>query len=883
MKPISVKFQCFGPYVEKQQVNFENLEKHGLFLICGETGAGKTTILDAICYALYGESSGGQRGELSAMRCKLAPRDMDTVVEFIFDVNGKRYQFTRTLICKRVRIVDVHNCGILENGSCVPIFENPTKSQVKKKAEEIIGLNVDQFRQVIILPQGKFERLLVSNSDDKEKILVSLFRADKWQKIAAELKERIAAQDRELSMEHSAIQVKLKDYQCPDLTALAAYLEDCKVQLQQLEEELQQAKQAEAGAKDRHEVALVDNQGFIALAERQRQVVDLAAQQDAVEAEKQLLRKADLADQIKPEFESYLQAQQKNDQAVQQHEKAVKAFGKAVTQLDEVKQADEFHKDGYAENEERKIKINWLANLEEVYASVDFQKEKLENARKVETNNLKSHKDAEAQWTRANDLWLATRDNHQEKRDEHTRAQRDYLDSISGVLAGALKDNEPCPVCGSTSHPAPAASGETSITAEALEHYSKAENDARDKEETAHLNRDAAEKARMAANEAYNTARSQAAAAETAYQANVRQMQAGIETSAQLTQVLEELAVAVETYAREEKRISLALSDATANYKVAQKELEQSRQDAETTHTVSEETRTRWGRQLADSEFSTEEEYKSCLLSTEAKNQKRERVARHEANQKSADEALQTQQEKLYGKEQPDLQACQDALEEAGKLRNEKSKNKILAHQKTENLKKDLAELTHRQKQYDKQHLEVDENLEFANRLSPRSGLSLQRYVLGVMLSTITAEANRLLQGVHNGRYRLYRSNEKSSGSNHTGLALDVLDSQSDERRSVTTLSGGEKFLVALSLAIGLSTVVQAQGRGLRIHAMFVDEGFGSLDENSITDALEILHGIQRAHGLVGIISHVELLKNEIPCKIEITKSNRGSRIYENY
>jgi DNA repair exonuclease SbcCD ATPase subunit len=211
MKPISVRFQCFGPYMAEQFIDFTRLEAGGLFLICGETGAGKTTILDAICYALYGKSSGNLRGDFSVMRCKLAEKE-ETFTEFIFESCGKQYKFTRSLKMGRKNLNDSHNCLQWEDGAWVPIFENPKATAVNKKAEELIGLTYEQFRQVIILPQGQFEKLLVSNSEEKEKILVSLFHADRWQRIAEEIYRRVARQDEQLKEEKKQITYKLKEY-----------------------------------------------------------------------------------------------------------------------------------------------------------------------------------------------------------------------------------------------------------------------------------------------------------------------------------------------------------------------------------------------------------------------------------------------------------------------------------------------------------------------------------------------------------------------------------------------------------------------------------------------------------------------------------------------
>jgi len=178
---------------------------------------------------------------------------------------------------------------------------------------------------------------------------------------------------------------------------------------------------------------------------------------------------------------------------------------------------------------------------------------------------------------------------------------------------------------------------------------------------------------------------------------------------------------------------------------------------------------------------------------------------------------------------------------------------------------------------YQTKKRKVDADLKFAERLKGDHGPSLQRYVLGVMLSSITAEANRLLQNVYGGRYRLFVCQESGNQNQKSGLDLEILDHANGQRRSVKTLSGGEKFLAALSLAIGLSTVVQTQGSGVRLEAMFIDEGFGSLDRDAVCDALDILDGIRKGSGLVGIISHVEQLAESIPSKIEVRKNSRGS------
>ena len=220
MKPISVAFQCFGPYLERQEIDFTDLEKSGLFLITGETGSGKTTILDAICYALYGEASNRSRGELEAMRCKTADNAQPTYVEFIFETNGRRYKFVRSLRMARKNWNDEHNCMEYRDGVYVPIFENPKKTRVNEMARQLIGLSAEQFRQVIVLPQGKFETLLTSDSGSKEEILTSIFHADRWDVIEGYIKEKVDALRKKADEQAVQIRQTLLSFGCERLDAL---------------------------------------------------------------------------------------------------------------------------------------------------------------------------------------------------------------------------------------------------------------------------------------------------------------------------------------------------------------------------------------------------------------------------------------------------------------------------------------------------------------------------------------------------------------------------------------------------------------------------------------------------------------------------------------
>lgn len=877
MKPISVRFKCFGPYRQEMFVDFEELEKKGLFLICGETGAGKTTILDAICYALYGKSSGGLRGDLSVMRCKLADAKEETVVEFTFDADGKRYRFVRTLRYGRKNLIDEHNCMVLKDDEFVPIFENPKQTNVNKKAEEIIGLNYEQFRQVIILPQGKFETLLVSDSAEKEKILVSLFKAEKWQKIADELYERVAEEDKKLKIEIQDIKSRLKDYQCENVEELVGKIVMQETHLEEISKAAKVAEQLEKDQKEVYEKALVVNEQFLELDKRQQMKARLQAKLDAMKVLNQKLKLADEAEVLRPVYEKWQEVKTQVDKLQGQKMNQAERLRQEEENLRKVEEKKKAHEAGKASYEAGIRRCTILENAKAIYASFDAKREDVLNAEKnfkIEQRNLNIAKDA---LEKNHQNWILRMDDQKVKMQRYTEAQRQYLSGISGTLAASLENGMPCPVCGSLEHPSPAKQEAATVSEKTLDSYNKELQAATKAVE------DAAKK-RVDADAKYQDIQSKAQTAEqsyltvrAAYEEMLTHRLEGVETFEQLKTEVDDLKKRIAKYEELSVRLQNSLNDQIAKVQTARDTLQQIENQCKEIEIALEEKRKEWQDKLESSEFQNEQQFEWSLMDPAEKNQKKNELLTFKTQWKAAKEALEEQLAKLDGTEKPDMRTLKMKVEEAASVQKRAEKEYIIGQQNLDKMQKDLQSLSKRKEKHDERRIRIDGDLEFANRLRGRSGVSLQRYVLGVMLSSITTEANRLLKNVHKGRYQLYRTDSISGSGRKGGLELEVLDTQNQERRSVTTLSGGEKFLVALSLAIGLSTVVQAQGKGMRLGAMFIDEGFGSLDENSIYDALEVLQGIQKASGLVGIISHVELLREVIPSKIEVHKSKNGS------
>lgn len=235
-------------------------------------------------------------------------------------------------------------------------------------------------------------------------------------------------------------------------------------------------------------------------------------------------------------------------------------------------------------------------------------------------------------------------------------------------------------------------------------------------------------------------------------------------------------------------------------------------------------------------------------------------------------------QQELTGLEEPDTAQFDARQAEITEETNTYVKRSAELQAEIARLIKKRATLQKKWTHFETEIGEAENNLAFAKKLRGDSGIGLQRYVLAIMFNQVIGEANRMLEKVHGGRYRLYRSDDKGAG-NKRGLELKVYDNRSPdtEGRSVAMLSGGEKFLVSLSLSIGMSTV--AQKTGVQIEALFIDEGFGTLDDSSIHDAMDILESVRRSSGMIGIISHVQLLENNIPTHLEVIKANGGSTI----
>lgn len=884
MRPISIRFQCFGPYMKQQFIDFTKLEKNGLFLICGETGSGKTTILDAMCYALYGKSSGGLRDDMSVMRCKLAKPQDETFVEYIFESGEQRYRFFRSLKPPKKQDAKTKlnlkcECQMMVDGEFVPLPDakgNPTF--LNAKAEQLIGLTYAQFRQVIILPQGQFEQLLVSKSEEKEKILVTLFHAERWQKIANRMHDLAAEEKKALEQEKREMDARLKVHDCETLENLEEKVDKEKKELDDCRQELKNAEKERSDRQKESETAQRDDLRFAELDKREKLLKDLLSQQEKFAQEEERLSRADRAESIALSYRDWANARQEKrekDQAYQDASRNQREAEKRLSGVLEQLEAHEMRRKSQLDQTQRLAVLN---HARELYRSLEEKKTVRKSA---EVSLIDWKRKLEESEKRLDAAALAYDRADEERRaasDAYSAGERKYRLGIGGILAQKLEEGEPCPVCGSRTHPSPAQPIEGHITDQELNELGEAVKRAINREDGARRKHKEAEQECNRIKEVWEKKRQEFDWADGEYRSAMGQRIQGVETEKELSQEIEALTRSISDFQKEDEEMQKRIVEAQGKVTAAQALAEEAQIASGKADAKLEGQAVLWETARNGAGFASDEDYLGSSMDREERENRKKKLNQFQNDVKKAETQYEEKRNELDGQERPDVAGAKTRQKEAEVRKSQLEQQLAVKGYAQRDMEKDRQELKKRMADYKKRLEKNVGSMVFATRLRGDSDIGLQRYVLGVMLTSITAAANQLLKTVYSGRYQLQRSNESSGGARKKGLELDVVDTSG--RRSVTTLSGGEKFLLSLSLAIGLSAVVQAQGKngGIRLGAMFIDEGFGSLDRKSVDDALEALQSIRRSAGLVGIISHVDRLAETIPAKIQITKTKEGSQ-----
>ncbi len=883
MKPIRLELQAFGPFVEKQTVDFEKLTQNGIFLIKGNTGSGKTTIFDAMTFALYGGGSGESekqrngRNDLEEWRCTQAPRSLATFISFTFSVHDRTYRFKRSLEMRRTNYAAAYEAGeILPDGSEKPFFTNPKKDDLTEKAAELIGLKKDQFRQVVLLPQGQFERFLSAPSKEKEEILCNIFSVDRWYEYARAFYDEAEARVRTLDSIRKEIFVSLSEEKMTSLTELNDRIE----LLTRLREESENAhalfdgkKKQEALTKER-ELAL-RFKTFHELEQRHRL---LSGQKERIEEQRKRYDEAEKAEAVRvllDSFENDSSELKTRENALSMLERSLPEKEKAVDDLraenDKLQNGDEIAKLN-AEIGVCKAAREGYLKLGELDTSLLTAENVRIRAERDYTNAVSVSESAVEKAANAKDAF--------DKADGTARDYRDrYYTGIYGEIASAIKDGEECPICGSRSHPKLAEKRADSVSKAEVDRAEEKAGVTKKAWEKAERDRLDADKEREKKKESLTDAEKKKESLQAEMKAARSALISGIADSTALESRIISLEKKAETLKNNAEAVKRkydasrdALQELIAKTDAARTEKEKAKEKKENSGKTLEKG-------LADHGFLDAAQAKEYLTDAATRNRIHEDIVSYGTALAEAEKALEQSRKELNGAEEPDPNGFDARQKEIEKERSDYTAADSAGAQEIKRLSNKLSGLTDKQRVCDGDLQTAESDFAFAKKLRGDTGIGLRRYVLAIMFQQVISEANRMLEKVHGGRYRLFRTDERGEG-NKTGLELKVFDSRCPEHtegRSVGMLSGGEKFFVSLALSIGMSAV--AQRSGIRIEALFIDEGFGTLDDGSIHDALAVLENVRLGHGMIGIISHVGLLEENIPTQLEVVKRTEGSLI----
>ena len=925
MKPLKLTMSAFGSYAGKNVIDFTG-QQQGIFLITGDTGAGKTTIFDAITYALYNQTSGGERNG-NMMRSQYAQQETETYVELEFLYRGQTYRvrrnpdykITKTLKNGKIREQKVpHSVELtLPDGTVFPEKKNATDAKII----EILGLTADQFSQIVMIAQGDFLKLLYTKSDERKMIFSKLFRTDIYWKIqenlrrkSMEMDERIQENDRAFEQEKSRI-IPLPESEELPLDELVERLRE-RLKDALKEQNLRRANVEELNKKITKYEEI--NKLFVSLEKIRQTGKELEARQAESKERRQQIENARKADKV-------LVAEQQNLRQQQEVEQSAQAIAKMTETLANDQEMFESLKTQLQESEAKQkreaadIQKKMLA-LEQSFPSY----EALQNARSEEqqakkvwedlgkTSEESFHKkkagiaalkeqqkqqEQVVEQTKKN--WEQTSLSASESAKHYEHMYEAFLKEQAGILAENLSAGCPCPVCGSTVHPDPAKLSDHAVTELEVEQAKKTRAAAEEKRDMAY-----------AAFEAEKTEKQKLAQAVEKEEADFVLAQT---IAKQQRKEAEQNYVSLQKIAEQirEKLVYPSLAEAKKQYAAMQKALEAAEQEIERKRQkvseLAEAMNTLKGQKLAEEEnqktakklaAKTEKEYaklleKSGFVSEETYHlailpeRSRSKLEREEKEYESQCLRQQSEQKLLEkqvsGKTYTDTTELNEQLKAEKQALKEAEKTYMELHTAYENdrsVLQNCAVYLEKGKKLESEDQVIKSLSKTANgRLSGSAKIDFETYIQRQYFKQIIHEANKRLLTMSNHQFILKLKEEANTGrKTNEGLDLSVYSLVTDSERDVKTLSGGESFLAALAMALGLSDIVERSAGAIHPDMMFIDEGFGSLDAQSRQQAIEVLGELAGDSRMVGIISHVTELKEQIDRKLVVSRTDKGSR-----
>lgn len=1023
MKPIHLTISAFGPYSNTVTLDMQAFDGQGLFLITGDTGAGKTSIFDAICFALFGEVSGSQRGA-DQLRSDFAAPTADTYVKFTFSHGGKRYQIHRTPKYERLKkrgtgTVTQQPNAVMTNrdGSTIA-----GATAVTDAVQQLLGVDCRSFKQISMIAQGEFMKLLTADSQSRAKIIRNVFHTEELVRLQKCIKTEYLAQNRTCEDMHRALLQYAEGFQLEqntetqELTELLPLVQEQNRRdaqtIEQLDEQLRQLRAARTAATEAVIQAETQLQARNKWLAAKQQLTQLEAQLPDMQAQTERLEQARRArDLVQPQWQAYQSEQARWEQlanrvqAQKQHVEQLKQQGTSLeeqkqqaeaqlpqlnllqqemTRLSDAKQQAELWREKQAQAktardsadslqtqyqqtanalQTERQRIEGLRKQIESLHGLQMQRETLRSAWKEATEQVKqlnSKRDLFAELSNCQ-VQLDKQQSTYEKQErlylteeqKYRTAELYWMRGQAGILAQDLRDHMPCPVCGALEHPHPAqlqahvpTEQELQALRENAEHNRAALQQVSEQTAAVRSRMETAKHAvRQAMQELFDepdTTQEQllhiivqkteeteqllkqgkelseqvsrleqidgqlqaiqrqlpelereAQRAEQAYHAADRKA-AAIEAEAQTVQstlpmrnlagIEAKLHEKQETYDALHQHIDKAkndweshqrkLSSAVEVYRSACAQEQQQQQLAKTAQKA-------WKDAVYTAGFASGKAYHAALLAPEA-------FRRAEQQCQAFSQQLTTARslEREYAAAVPDgelqdIEQLRQQREQAERICQEKERLRTQCAARRENNQAVLSRIERMQnelEQLEQQTAALRELSQTANgELTGKQKLMLEQYVQAAYFERVLQRANLRLRDMTQGRYEMHRRKTAENHRSQSGLDIDVMDYYTGKRRSVKTLSGGESFLGALALALGMSDVIQSYAGGVLVETVFLDEGFGTLDSAALEQAIGVLVRLSGGNRLIGIISHVAELKDRIGRQIVVRRGTSGS------
>lgn len=830
MRPVKLTMSAFGSYAGEETVDFQGMEQ-GIFLITGDTGSGKTTIFDAIVYALYDRTSGGIR-DGNMMRCAYAELTVPTFVELVFSCKGEEYRIVRNPDYERVSLRKNKDGSIrkTQEKSKVEFFLpdgtmfRGNKKEINQKIEELLGLDARQFMQVSMIAQGDFLKLLHAKSEERKEIFSRIFDTG----IYASFSDELRRMEKE-----KYIRLKEKEQ--------AVRIQSGRILYQKEWEKSEELKKA------------IEREELSKILEYLQELLEI--EKVALEELKKKKEQEELSLQADAEFCNVIEALWKNDDQIQQQKLQLKENGKEEATLREQEEKAE-----QAQKEIQQVYNEFLQQRTKEHQIYIEEKEK----RKKKLDEMNGLKDL---WSRAiaaikrqkeaYEAWKQANLDYQNKMQLYDKMYELFFREQAGILAGTLEPNRPCPVCGSLSHPRPAILSEKAPDQKQVKEYKEAAKRAEQ------LREQSQQKYQVLAQE---------------YQEAVGRLNQegkrllGEAFDAKENQWRNAASEAMEHQKRAFEEFQIQYSKEKQCKDEKEKELKQRITEKSNAFYIVREKRNRVIQLIGriQGELSACEEQKKgfCSLWKDSWNQE---IAFEDVFEKNKREEL---------KEQLQEKKLQLELRKREIQRLEEEQRACISNH--ESNKRTEAELNRYRGEYEilqKEYVLIHHLSQTAGgNLTGSAKIDFESYIQRKYFEKIIFFANQRLIRMTGGQFLLKCKDLNQLGNRgKVGLDLDVFSLVTDSVRDVKTLSGGESFMAALSMALGMADVIQNNAGAIRMETLFIDEGFGSLDETSREQAVRVLYELAGENRLIGIISHVTELKEQIETKLIVCKGKKGS------